>query len=306
MDLRKGLDSMKYKVAIIGADGFMGRHLIDAFVDDYDIETIRIGRNPDDDHYLELTCPNEFDYGVLEGINIIIFLAAVVNQDRCAKEFDYCWNVMVEGTSVFIENSIERGCKVLFFSSDTVYDYNPRIIYSESSPTNPITAYGKMKNEVEKRFEHHMGGFKSVRLSYVVSRDDKFVSYCLKCIEKEIKADVFHPFYRNCITMNDVTNMVRWFIMNWDSYPFSYLNLVGDESISRVRIVDEINRLYGDCLDYNIVFPGQDFFANRCRMMHIRSEYLNDFRIIEKKSFVEKLSIELDGALCNYKNKGAK
>ena len=50
--------------------------------------------------------------------------------------------------------------------------------------------------------------FKAIRLSYVASAKDRFISYCLSCIEKEEVADIFHPFYRNVISVSDVVNNI--------------------------------------------------------------------------------------------------
>lgn len=281
-------------IAVVGSDGFIGRHIVKALNSHPKITVISIGRKKDVNYYLELTTPDDFDYSVLNDIDFIIFLAAVVNQDKCAYEYEYCRKVMVVGTSFFIEKALEHDCKVLFFSSDAVYDFNPRVSYSEESITNPITAYGKLKDEVEKIFFNGGVNFRAVRLSYVISRDDKFVSYCLNCIENAEVADIFHPFYRNCITVGDVIQMVFWMVWNWKEYPFKKLNLVGDELVSRVRIADEINRLYGGCLKYRIIYPGKEFFQNRPMIMDIKSQYLHKYEIIEELTFSEKVRLELD------------
>ena len=60
-----------------------------------------------------------------------------------------------------------------------------------------------MKSEVEKRF---LGNpfFKTIRLSYVFSREDKFTKYLVGCAQRDEEAELFHPFYRAIIHRDDV------------------------------------------------------------------------------------------------------
>ena len=68
-------------------------------------------------------------------------------------------------------------------------------------------------------------------------------------------AEIFHPFYRNCITISEVYNIIIWLLNNWSEFDSSFLNAVGPELVSRVRIADEINRIYDE---YNISQYGID------------------------------------------------
>ena len=149
-----------------------------------------------------------------------------------------------------------------------------------------------MKKAIEDEFKHDPR-FKCIRLSYVASAKDRFVTYCMNCIERGETADVFHPFYRNCIVVSDVVNVVWWFAENWNKYPHFVLNVAGKELVSRVRIADEINRIIGGKLQYSISLPGGDFYKNRPRITQMRSLYLKEYGIIEDNTFTEKIQKEL-------------
>lgn len=281
------------KIAIVGSSGYIARHLMKTISAKMpDCELIKIDMTGDVDLELQLKESSAFDYDSLLGVDYIIFTAAVSSPDECANNYEHCWSVNVTGTCHFIQESIKRGIKVLFFSSDAVYGDDLGIMYDEKSETKAYTAYGKMKKAVEDRFKTEKF-FKCIRLSYVVSANDRFVSYCLKNINNGSVAEIFHPFYRNCITVRNVCSSIMWLLSKWDFFPSFVLNIAGLELVSRVRMADELNRMFNNKLRYSITYPGQQFYNNRPQTTQMRSLYLYDLGIIEPKSFSENIYDEL-------------
>lgn len=281
------------KVAVVGCSGNLGRYLVERLKEVKNVDfLLKIGRGDDVDCLFELIYPEDFDYSVLRQIDIVIFTAAISSPDLCANEYEKSWKINVEGTRYFIQKAIDIGCRVLFFSSDAVYGDIPGAIYCEESETNATMPYGKMKKAIEDEFKYNKL-FKALRLSYVVSLEDKFVSYCLNCIRKNVAADVFHPFYRNCIMRKDVGNIVIWFIGHWEEFPYPFLNAVGLELVSRVRIADEMNRIIEAGLNYNIVKPDKKFYFNRPMITQVESLYLD--RIMKSSCFTKGIQMEIKG-----------
>lgn len=275
-------------IAIVGSSGYIAGYLLKRFNN-----VLRIDQTPEADAHLNLAEAEKFDYSALNGIDYVIFTAAISSPDMCADEFEKCWKINVTGTEYFIKEAISRGCKIVFFSSDAVFGDIPREIYTELSKTQAQTPYGRMKKAVEDRFKDEPK-FKAIRLSYVVSKNDRFVSYCRKCIGTGETADIFHPFYRNCITVSDVVNTVEWLISHWDRFEPHVLNVAGSELVSRVRIADELNRLYDNILKYVVTSPSEDFYKNRPKITQMKSLYLNKYGILKDESFTEKLKRELE------------
>lgn len=285
------------KLAIAGSSGYLGEYLTGRFSRIKEMGTpVKLGRRENADYLLDLAKTEEFNYSVLESIDYMVFAAAISGPDKCANEYRESWKINVEGTCHVIERAIEMGCKVLFLSSDAVYGNRAGYIYSEESLTEAETPYGEMKKTVEDAFKGDPF-FKALRLSYVVSVKDKFVSYCLKCMEENREAEVFHPFYRNCITLDDVGSMVVWLINNWDKFPHPFLNAAGEELVSRVRIADEINRVADGRLKFRIVHPDKNFFRNRPPFTQMVSLYIDSYNILERISFTSKFQRELEGYL---------
>lgn len=281
------------KIAIVGSSGYIAKHMIKAFTTQIpDCEIVKIDITDEADLKLQLTSPEEFDYTQIIGLDYVIFTAAISGPDMCANEYDKCWEINVTGTSYFIREAIKRGVKVLFFSSDAAFGNIPGHIYDEDSETQAYTAYGKMKKAIEDEYKSSPL-FKCIRLSYVVSENDKFISYCLSCIRKNETADIFHPFYRNCITVSDVIKAIIWLMKNWKDFPSFVLDVTGTELVSRIRMADEINRYFSNKLKYNVSKPDESFFKNRPQVTQMKSKYLYQLNIIEDKTFTEKFQEEL-------------
>lgn len=289
---QRGIGGMK--IAIVGSGGYIAGFLIYALEKETAVSRIlKIDQSAEADVFLSLTEPERFDYKTLEGIDCIVFTAAVSGPDQCANEFEACWKINVTGTEYFIREALRKNCNVLFFSSDAVFGDIPGEIYTECSETRAETPYGRMKKRIEDSFKDNPR-FKAIRLSYVVSAKDRFVSYCLSCIREGKTAEIFHPFYRNCITVSDVVSTVLWLIGHWQEYGQTFLNVTGRELVSRVRIADELNRLYENRLAYTIVEPDGSFYRNRPRITQMESLYLYRSGILKDSPFTEKLKKELE------------
>lgn len=282
------------KIAIVGSSGYIAKHLMKAFTTQlHDCEIVKIDMVGDVDFFLQLTAPEEFEYDKLKGIDYVIFTAAISGPDMCANEFEKCWNINVTGTSYFIREAIKRDVKVLFFSSDAAFGDIPGYIYDEDSETQAYTAYGKMKKAIEDEFKANPF-FKCIRLSYVASANDKFISYCLKCIRSGETADIFHPFYRNTTTVGDVIKAIVWLLNNWATFNSFVLDVTGTELVSRIRMADELNRYFGNKLKYVVSKPEESFFKNRPQVTQMKSKYLYKLGIVEEQTFTEKFQRELN------------
>jgi dTDP-4-dehydrorhamnose reductase len=143
---------------------------------------------------LDLRQPDSFDIGRLLPGDVVCLAAAISSPDVCAREPEFARSINVVGTSRFVDRALERGARVIFLSSDTVYGERSQP-FDESAPCVPAGAYAAMKHEVERQFIDR-AGFKILRLSYVVSARDRFTRYLVSCAERGEEADIFDPFVR--------------------------------------------------------------------------------------------------------------
>jgi nucleoside-diphosphate-sugar epimerase len=175
-------------------------------------------------------------------------------------------------TSVFVERVIARGARVIFFSSDAVYGERSDH-FDKDTECHPAGEYAVMKQEVEKQFIGEKS-FKSIRLSYVFSREDKFTKYLAGCAERGEEAELFHPFYRAIVHRGDVVDSALALAERWDEFPQQIINFGGPEILSRVEFAECMQKHAFPNLQFRVTEPGDTFFKNRPRMIAMKSTIL--------------------------------
>jgi dTDP-4-dehydrorhamnose reductase len=253
---------------IIGKNGFIAKKLVSR--NEYQFTTSDV--NDSSAFYLDLKNPKKFDYTCLNTKTTIVFLAAVSSPDECNNNYEEAYKINVTGSIYFTKEAIKKGAKVLFFSSDVVYGNTTESV-NESSKTNPFGNYAKMKDEVEKAFEREVN-FKVFRLSYVLSSEDKYLSYLKSCIVKNAVAEVFHPFSRKVVYIEDVLQAIENIIEKWNSFDSQKINICGNEDISRKDIADFYNEASDNKLNYIIIEPNDKFWEARPKDIDMTSIYL--------------------------------
>lgn len=286
-----GIIAMKdgCKVIVVGATGYIGMGLLsnaNAHCVAYGTSTTGTsGLLP-----LRLDAPSGFDYELILPGDVVFLAAAISAPDICAREYTRAWAVNVAGTSEFINRVIARGGRVVFFSSDTVYGERSNT-FDEDAESQPAGEYAEMKREVEKRF---LGKplFKSVRLSYVFSREDKFTKYLSGCAELDEEAELFHPFYRAIVHREDVVEGALALALRWDEFQHQVINFGGPKVLSRIDFAECLKRVALPNLRYQVTEPGDDFFKNRPRIIAMSSNVLPDLLGRPSRSLLEAAKIE--------------
>lgn len=256
------------KIIVAGASGYIGVPLLERARN----VTVAYGTSSngkDDFLPLHLDDPTSFDFGKLSTDDTVLLTAAISAPDICAREHDRAWAVNVTGTSNFIQNVIDRGARVVFFSSDTVYGEHAEE-FDETAACNPAGEYASMKHEIEKRFAGN-ASFKSIRLSYVFSREDKFSRYLAGCAERNQKADLFHPFSRAIVHRDDVIEGALALAAHWNDVPEQVVNFGGPQTLSRVEFAECLRDVHFHDLRFNVTEPDADFFRNRPRVIAMTS-----------------------------------
>ena len=239
---------------------------------------------------LRLDAPADFDYGKIRSGDVVLLTAAISAPDICAREHDRVWAVNVTGTSSFIQSVIERGARVVFFSSDTVYGEREDE-FDEKAACNPAGEYAEMKREVEQRFSGN-ASFKAIRLSYVFSREDKFSRYLIGCAERNEEADLFHQFFRAIVHRDDVVDGALALAAHWDDFPEQVINFGGPQVLSRIEFAECLREAHLHDLRFKVTEPGADFFKNRPRIIAMTSPVFSRLLGRKPRSLCEAARLE--------------
>ncbi len=82
--------------------------------------------------------------------NVVIHTASETNVDRCDIERDRAWMINVIGTRNIADSCTETAAKLVYISTDYVFD-GKKSLYTEDDSPNPIDFYGLTKLEGERQ-----------------------------------------------------------------------------------------------------------------------------------------------------------
>ncbi|BDU75297.1 NAD-dependent epimerase/dehydratase family protein [Mesoterricola sediminis] len=259
------------KLYVAGSDGFVGSAICTGSRHKTDIVGLSPISTPGSGR-LDLLDLGQFDFGSLEPGSTVVFTAAISSPDKCSEAPEETAKINVQGTSLFIENALGRGCRVIFFSSDVVFghaDTPPE----EESPLCPFGIYGQQKAEVEGRFRGE-AEFKVVRPSYIVSIKDKFTSYLLNAAALGRKAEVFHPFLRSAIHLDDVIETIDRLHEAWGAFRSPSINLCGPRLVSRADLAAMVKKVVAPDLAFDAIPLSDAFLKSRPARIHMKSNQI--------------------------------
>ena len=164
------------KTAVIGAEGFIGRHLLSAYRQVFpDCVGTTHHQGAGDLEYFDLA-ESEVDQLELDrkGYKAVVISAAITGVDQCESQKELTRKVNLEGTLRAIRQLNERNIMPIFLSSDYVFDGKVGG-YSDLDEQCPNTEYGRQKTAVERQMQTGGKPYLIVRLSKVfgLEKNDK-------------------------------------------------------------------------------------------------------------------------------------
>lgn len=281
------------RVFLFGSSGYIGRRLKTFFAEEGFKDVFSVGRSVGD-VLADLAYP---DFSLLLDTvskhDVFIFLASVSSPDACTNNFHDSWKLNVVNTRRLIQELIVRDVRVVFASSDVVaVGYKEPA--NEESKLRPFGAYGHMKAAIELEFENEPN-FKAARLSYVISKSDRFSSLLYESVREKEQVQIFHGFNRNVVSCLDVVTGFSRLVENWDIVPSSSICFSGPHLVSRLDIALQFQELFPE-LKYSVVEPEANFWVARPRTIEVDSMYFEILLGRKRQSVIESLRMEFKNA----------
>lgn len=235
------------RLAIVGGSGLLGRYLIQEAVGSNDTvlstyQTMPVSVQGISEARLDLrdvTATKE----VLERFqpDMVLLPGAMTNVDQCERSPTQSWEINAEGPMNVANVCKDIGAKLLYVSTDYVFNGMKQSKYYEFDTTDPISIYGQTKLEGERctmdADKHNLvcrvsvlyGWNRSGKKNFVTWLldelenkrpvnvfDDQWVSptyapHCAKILLKLIKSDekgVFHTSGPDCLNRHEIALMV--------------------------------------------------------------------------------------------------
>ncbi len=171
------------RILVIGAKGMLGRDLVTVLQtsqrDDsaegfeiigWDLDEIDIRQEASTHSRIESLRPS-----------IVINVAAYTDVDGCEKNRDQAFRVNAEGMKHVAMGAKASGAKVVYLSTDYVFDGKKKEPYLESDLPNPLNVYGQTKLKGEKYLQEWVEDYLIIRTQWLYGRHGKnFVSSVLR------------------------------------------------------------------------------------------------------------------------------
>src|SRR5437870_6498954 len=125
------------RILVTGAKGQLGYELQQVLSD----EDLVLANRPD----YELTDPILGEKITAQRPDLVIHAAAYTDVDGCEQNPDMAFQVNAIGTRYVAEGAAQAGAKLLYLSTDYVFDGRKTEPYTERDPVNPLSVYGRSK-----------------------------------------------------------------------------------------------------------------------------------------------------------------
>ena len=154
------------RILVVGAKGMLGRDLATVLRSSPDFEVI--GWDLDE---IDIREEKEtVDKIERLGPEIIVHLAANTNVDECESQVEQALAINAEGTRHVALGALKCQAKVVYLSTDYVFDGKKRAPYLEDDPSNPLNVYGLSKLKGEQYLQTLMEDTLIVRTQWLYGK----------------------------------------------------------------------------------------------------------------------------------------
>jgi dTDP-4-dehydrorhamnose reductase len=121
----------------------------------------------------------------------VVHCAAYTAVDKAEDEPEKCWAVNVDGTRNIAEGCKKIGAKLLYISTDYVFEGTGEQFYKETDPVNPQNVYGASKLAGELVVKSFLEKYFIVRTSWVFGENgNNFIKTMLQLAETKTEISV--------------------------------------------------------------------------------------------------------------------
>lgn len=163
------------QVLVTGASGQLGWDVAKQLASEHAVT--KLGREQ-----MDLTKPSTIGKVLArEEPNLIVHCGAYTKVDKAEKERDLCHRVNAEATRAIAAYAGESGARMIYMSTDYVFDGTKPGVYEIDDPTHPINFYGQTKLEGELAVKELIKKYQIIRTSWVFGANgDNFVKTMIK------------------------------------------------------------------------------------------------------------------------------
>ncbi|MEO0294562.1 MAG: dTDP-4-dehydrorhamnose reductase [candidate division WOR-3 bacterium] len=223
------------KILLTGATGMLGNKILEKI--DYDF--IKPDRKS-----LDLSKPEELTNFLkkLPEIDGIWHIAAYTDVEKAEIDEENSYLVNWISTKILTEFSIKKNIRILYISTDYVFDGFKNSPYKEWDKTNPLNVYGKSKLFGEKEVLRNKEGL-VIRTSWLFGEKGK--NFVTKIIEKAEKEKEIKVVIDQCGSPTYTEDLAIALKMLWEKNESGIFHFSNKGEVSWFEFAKEIFNLLG-------------------------------------------------------------
>ena len=218
-DIPESVAIMKKSVLITGANGFVGRHLLNALLSsDWNVTSLVHNKAGLTNEIVLDFCSEDFNtlLNTLSKVDVVVHLGAKIGWDDSSRQDFYVPNVLATAELVNWANKI--GASFIFASTAIVCGAQNPCIISESKP-NPDTDYGYSKWLAEELIKMSGVRFTTLRIAGVFGKHGPQHLGINKAIDNALNGEIPVQYgngkiKRNYIYVKDLVDIITYCMEN--------------------------------------------------------------------------------------------
>lgn len=242
------------KVLVTGSSGLLGGKLVKALSEEYEVIPTH---NTEATHHNSIRMDivdRDGVFRVLTGSSpdVVVHAAAETSVDKCETRKEWAWSVNVLGTRNIAEACVKIGSRLIFVSTDYVFDGH-KGLYSEEDEVNPINHYGLTKLKGEEFVKELCEDFLIARASVVYgwhSRRLNFATWVIDSLKDRRRIPVVEDHYNSPTLADDLAEIIHRMV---GSKAGGVYHTAGGERVSRYEFALKIAETFG--LDRSLIAP---------------------------------------------------
>jgi len=269
------------KIGITGASGMLGTALVSRLSKIHAIFATSRSKGAEGQN-IEWSCFDLTDTTLLNKWletnkpDVVIHCAAIVNVDLCEDNVKLATKLHIETTEVMANYLDSNGGRLIYISTDSVFDGEKQGAYSESDLVSPLNVYAKTKFFGEKSVQQMRNGL-ILRVNIVgwtQGKDASFFEWVLKGLIDKVPLNLFHDVYFSPLHVDDLSLIIEKII---DRPIFGLYHCASNDSISKYDFGMQVAKVFGlpDSNINRVSVEEMKFKANRPKNMVLNIEKIS-------------------------------
>ncbi|MBD3257398.1 dTDP-4-dehydrorhamnose reductase [candidate division GN15 bacterium] len=193
------------RILVTGAKGQLGMDVVKVLSPSHDVTGVDVAE-------LDIRQKDAVEVLVRETApRVVVHAAAYTDVDGCESDHETAIAVNRDGTRYVAAACRETGARLIYISTDYVFDGEKDSAYHEDDPAHPKTVYGMSKLAGEKAVWEEISDFVILRIAWLYGKHGKnFVRAMLKLAQQQISAKLQGHLVTPLKVVNDQFGSPTW------------------------------------------------------------------------------------------------